>query len=396
MIEWVASFRSPSIEAIEENFRATLAVKDAVLLPSVRAGILGLLRLRSPPGALVVAPAYTCLVVHEAIAASRATARYLEPQAENYLMSVHDMVAAGAPGCAFVLSEMYGIPYSSDDLATLAKLHPSVVIIDSAMGIPSAERLQALRANEVALFSFGMGKSLCAGGGGIALFGDASAAAQLRAERDRVARKMSVANSISANLQLLAGMLLRSRMLSRHASTLRHRLKASSPRAAASAHKDTHVPSIIVTNPAWTSPMTALQRRLAAWNLRRLSVSRELRRVQALRYMLALHPDHGEGQDASRTRLPQSHFPFRVSSELRSALRDRLKADGFDTGDEFSFSGLLRQADHPMTKKIADEIITLPLGEMVSMREIDQLCRTLSGHYSAMTSDTRLKTSLMK
>jgi dTDP-4-amino-4,6-dideoxygalactose transaminase len=55
-----------------------------------------------------------------------------------------------------------------------------------------------------------------------------------------------------------------------------------------------------------------------------------------------------------------------------------LRAQGFETGDEFPISDALRERDYPLALAASREIITLPMGEHVSTREIARLCGTIA------------------
>ncbi len=134
---------SPSPNAnlsdLEKIYTDALGVRSVVLLPSVRAGIHMVLQAAGRPGTLAVGPAYTCHTVHEAMALSGVRSRLVDPAADSFLMSPEELKTAAEPGCALVLSEVYGIPY---DLKILPAVHqdgPTVRILDMAMNIPSPE-----------------------------------------------------------------------------------------------------------------------------------------------------------------------------------------------------------------------------------------------------------------
>jgi dTDP-4-amino-4,6-dideoxygalactose transaminase len=370
---------APSIAELEAQYIEAYAIADAVIVPAARSAMLLLIRAAVAPGGLVIGPSFTCMAVHEAMLGSPARTRFIEPAPGGYAMSAADVRAAAAPGCGIVLSELYGIRYDADFLAALEDLQPALRIIDSAMGIPDVTRLRALKPTDVALFSFGMGKSLCAGGGGIALFADRALAARVRAMRDEMLGATSFSEQLRNDLKLVAGMILRARVVAAHAAALRARTgRVPAPPVTTSAApgtgpNDTGAPANTYLSPEWTHHLTRAQRRLVAHVLRGAQGSAALRREQANLYLRSL-ADIGVTPGVGAESLPQSHFPIRVPSNLREALREKLRAHGFDTGDEFPISAALRSNDYPRALATSLQVLTLPMGEGVSQRAIEALC----------------------
>ena len=101
---------------LEKAYAEALGVPAVILLPSVRAGIHMVIQAMNKPGMIVVGPAYTCHTVHEALALSGACTRLVDSAPGSFLMSPDAIYAATEPGCALVLSEVYGIPYDQEML----------------------------------------------------------------------------------------------------------------------------------------------------------------------------------------------------------------------------------------------------------------------------------------
>jgi dTDP-4-amino-4,6-dideoxygalactose transaminase len=370
---------APSIGSLERGYALHCGVADAVVVPAVRSAILLLLRAALPPGGLAVGPAFTCLVVHEAMLASGMRTKFLDSEPAHFTPPATAIRTAAEPGCAIVLSELYGIELDAKFLSSLDDLSPALRILDSAMGIPHADRLRAMRPTDVALVSFGMGKSLCAGGGGVALFADRALAARVRSARDGMLAESGSPSLLKGELKFLAGLALRSRALVKHSAVLRARIgRVPAPRAGGAPDAGS-VPGERKTwlSPEWTHQLSRSQRRLVARNLANAVRSAELRREQAKVYLRCLAP-LGITPGVDERLLPQSHFPIRVPASSRAALRANLRAQGFETGDEFPISDALRERDYPLALAASREIITLPMGEHVSTREIARLCGTIA------------------
>ena len=379
---------APEVADLERGYADHCGVADAVLVPAVRSAILLLLRAALPAGGLAVGPSFTCMVVHEAMLGSGMRTRFVEPEGGSFLPSAAALRANAEPGCALVVSELYGMENGGDLLSALDDMSPAICILDAAMGIPDSARLRALRPRDVALVSFGMGKSQCAGGGGIALFADRALASRVRAARDVMLAESGARQSLKDDLKFLAGLALRSRPLARHAAALRASAGrvpappatatpgAPAPSGAASAPR-------VWLSPEWTHRLTRAQRRLVARNLAAAPRSASLRREQAATYLRHLQP-LGITAGVAAQALPQSHFPIRVPAAQREPLRAKLHAAGFDTGDEFPISGALRARDYPRAYEVSREVITLPMGERVSVREIETLCDVIAAALAQM------------
>jgi dTDP-4-amino-4,6-dideoxygalactose transaminase len=370
---------------LEKAYADTLGVPAVILLPSVRAGIHMAIQATNGPNTTVVGPAYTCDVVYDALALGRACTRLIDLAPNSFLMSPEGITAATEPGCALVLSEVYGIPYDQEVLRDGYGKGPRVRILDMAMSIPAPERMQHLEARDVALFSFGWGKPMYAGWGGVACFRDTELAGRVREIRDR----WSISESLGLGLRRSCLTLLRVAMNQRHlygVSHERHLYRlyktASSFRNQWGRTPTTRRPALQFapgqeTNelpPEWTRPTTELNRKLALHNLRTSGQNAELRCRQAEIYSKCL-VESGIMCGPQSNALPQSHFPVRVSSSLRDKMCDYLRGCGIDTSTLFPFPIGLSRDCYPNAAEAADEVVTLPLGPTVGLHEVQMVSR---------------------
>jgi dTDP-4-amino-4,6-dideoxygalactose transaminase len=259
-------------------------------------------------------------------------------------------------------------------LEIASEKRPGVRILDMAMGVPSPERLRQLEVSDVALFSFGWGKPLYAGWGGIACLQDLELAGRIR----EILARWTTPESVALRFQRACATSLRTVMNQRALYGLSHEphvyrmfRKASSFRGERVCRPDTSGGSL---PPQWTLPMTALNRKLALHNLRYSVQNANLRRDQAGTYQMSLVETgivHGPGGKA----LPQSHFPIRVPSAMRDKMCDYLRGRGIDTSTIFPLSGGLSRDLYPHAAEAADEVVTLPLGPTITMDEV----RMISG-----------------
>lgn len=368
---------APSVADLEQEFTRMLGVHACVIVPSVRSAILMLLEATVEAETLVVGPAYTCLVVHEAMTLGATRLRYVEPSPKGFLMCADAVREAAEPGSCLVLSEMYGLPYSERFLQDTDETRPRLRILDMAMGLPDPRRLHVMRANDVALFSFGVGKAMCAGGGGVACFQDESLAATIRRMRDDAVADDSPYSRARNDLGVLASVAMRTRLLCRPATAAKTwKGKRHSRQVRGGLSNSGCSSATVALSSEWSHAMTALERRLALRNLRRVPGSARLRRQQAEVYVHSLR-EHGVLPDFDGESLPQSHFPVRVDASARGSVKAYLAARGIEVGEEFPYSGVLNSNGYPLAKRASAEVMTLPLGEGVSMTDVGRIAAAL-------------------
>jgi len=379
---------------LEKACADALGVSAIILLPSVRVGIHMAIQATGGPGMVVVGPAYTCETVHEALAVSKARVRLIDLAPDAFLMSPGNIVAATEPGCALLLSEVYGIPYDQEIFQKVRGKALRVRILDMAMSIPMAEKMKKLEARDVALFSFGWGKPMYAGWGGVACFQDLELAGRVREIRDR----WSAPETFSLRLQHSGSILFRVVMNQRHLYGLSHErhlyrwYKSLAPLRSRQGHASTTRGSGVPFGPGqashalgqeWTRPMTALNRKLALHNLHHSLESADLRRYQAEIYSKEL-VEPGIVRGPGNKAMPESHFPVRVPSAVRDTLCDYLRGHGIDTSTLFPFPVQLSRDCYPHTAEAANEVLALPLGPSLTVEEVRWISRCLKEGLGAL------------
>ena len=387
---------TPAIHStdLEKAYADTLGVLAVILLPSVRAGIHMAIEATNGPNMIVAGPAYTCDVVHDALALSGACTRLVDLASNSFLMPAEGISAATEPGCALVLSEVYGIPYDQEVLQDGCRKGPRVRILDMAMSIPAPERMQQLELRDVALFSFGWGKPMYAGWGGIACFQDFELAGRVREIRDRWSTPESLGLRFRHSFSTLLWAAMNQRRLygvSHEPHLYRLYKMATSSRNEQDRPSTTRGPGLQFAPgqeanalpPEWTQPATALNRRLALHNLRHSGQNADLRRRQAEIYSKCL-VETGIVRGPRSEALPQSHFPVRLSPAVRNRMCDYLRGRGIDTGTLFPFPVDLSRDDYPHAAEAADEVVTLPLGPNISLDEVQMVSRCVKDGLRAL------------
>ncbi|MFZ1936631.1 MAG: DegT/DnrJ/EryC1/StrS family aminotransferase [Thermoguttaceae bacterium] len=370
--------RALGVADVERAYAAAFGVHAAVLLPSNRAGILLVLTASTGPKTLVTGPAYTCNTVHHAMRLSGARLQFLDTAPNQFLMGVDDLLAAAEGDSCQILSEIYGIPY--DDKTLRAGIESRTRIWDMAHGIPDPARLQRMHSGEVAIVSFGMGKCMAAGRGGIAFFNDKQLAENVRKLRDASVTSESNVQCLRDGATILAKVIGRRRAVYRCVHTAvtalrRAARKRAEPRCASVGSEPSSIctpgPSQLDSEPEWTLPMSAINRKFAMCGLRRMKNSANVRRRNAEVYYECLK-DLAVVRGVVPPAWPQSNFPIRIPAAFRRQMQHYLRRRGVDTGMIFPFfagPGLDRER-FPNAAAVGGEILTLPLGEEVSSEEV--------------------------
>jgi dTDP-4-amino-4,6-dideoxygalactose transaminase len=370
----VSSSQASHASDLEKAYADTLGARVAVLLPSVRAGIHMTVLAGSLPGAVVIGPAYTCDTVHQALALSGARMRLVDAAPGSFLMSPQAIGASFEPDCALLISELYGIPCDVGMIEKECGAKARLRILDLAMCIPSSGRMRQLKATDMALYSFGWGKPMYAGWGGIACFQDPELAAKVREIRDRWTAPDGFGFRFRRNCRTL----LRVAMNQRGVYGLWHEphfyrvyrkvISGSSPEPSHAAP----TPPPPGQAPEWTRPMTALNRKLALYNLHHAAQASELRHSQAELYHRRL-VEPGAVRGPEREALPESHFPIRLPSRVRYGMCDYLRGRGIDTSTLFPLSPWVSAVGYPHAASAAAEVVTLPLGPGITPDEVRKI-----------------------
>jgi dTDP-4-amino-4,6-dideoxygalactose transaminase len=372
---------APTIGEIEETYARMLGVRGVVLLPSVRAGIHMVLRAVSGPGGLVVGPAYTCAVVHQAMRASGLRMRFVDAAPRQFSMACDQLASAMEPGCCVIVCEAYGIPTDPNMLKASGELRPAVRILDTALNIPDPVRLGRLEGTDVAMFSLGLGKCMYAGWGGLACFQEEGLAQRIRELRDASARRGTALQQQRNALTVFARVAKRSRMiygLASAASAAVSLVRGNILGRKEELRSRRAVDVIQEFTAEWSRLPGPFNRKLALHNLHHRETAAGIRRRLAETYVACLK-DFGVVQGVDGEALPQSHFPIRVPAKLRPQVQDYLWRRGIDTGRQFPFPESLSPALYLNAAQASAEVLTLPLGEHISPKDVETISRKVVG-----------------
>lgn len=362
---------------------------EAVWLPSARAGIAWALRAAITSGTKVVGPAFTCSVVHEAMARSGGIPQVIDASTDSFEMEPVALLAAINGTHALVLSEPYGHVYNLDGLDKVSAVKPQIRIVDSAMAVPQPELFVRLRGNDFAVVSFGSGKTVYSGWGAMGFTRDAALAREVRKIRDAMLSaadsKLTLKRCINISLRTAAQHPLifsATRKLWYQVNALRSRRKAISPTSsvpAAAARSFTFPTAWSYDNTCgaeWRVPSTRVDRGLALRNLKTAPVVQARRVELARRYHTNLAGTKGLLRPPV-SEYALSHYTVRVDAAIRNRLKEELYRRGIYTISLWTFSEHLDPEKFPNAARICAEVINLPLSPWMRTRQVDVVCKQL-------------------
>jgi dTDP-4-amino-4,6-dideoxygalactose transaminase len=361
------------LRRLEDGYAAAMNCPYAVWLPSARAGIRWALQGSFAEHVEVLAPAFTCAVVHEAVVRSRAQLTVVDVGEGDFFMP-SAIVASRRP---IVLCEAYGHPYDLGHSGNSGVSAPPIRIIDMAMSVAEPARLARLGSHDFAVVSFGPGKSMYTGWGGIGFARDKNLAQSVREARD--------ATLVRGGLKLAAGRsartLLRTLAHNPAVYSLARKLYDRQPTSAPTAtHSATAMPSSWLDDRTmsaeWRLPATGSDRGLGLWNLKHSSGFAAVRANLAQRYNENL-------KSASNVIRPPpsefalSHYTIRLSPEIRWRVKELLYRAGIYTVTLWGFLPHLDKNQFPNTFRLSSEVLNLPLSAWMSVHDVDFVCEKL-------------------
>lgn len=366
-----------SVADVEEAYARAYGMPYAVLLPSGRAGICWALQATIGDGTRVICTAYTCWVVWEAIARSGGQLHLVDVKENSFLMDEVAMRQAQVGNYGIVLPEIYGYTYDLSRLAQQATTAPKIRIVDMAMTVPTSEHFVRLADSDFAVISFGAGKCMYAGWGGLGFTRDAKLASSVKEIRNQSLSRPDMALTLRRSLRMLALNVMYERFaygslrkMKGARQIIRERLHPHP--AASSLHLSWEKPP----SKEWFLPTTYVDRNLMLYNLEQAERYIQHRTLLAERYQ---HNLRGTAGLVCPEMPPYalSHYTIRVSARVRPLVVKYLLKAGIEVSTIFDFPKSLPKRQFPHASKTASEILNLPLYTNLCFGDIDRISESL-------------------
>lgn len=364
-----------SPERLEAAY-AAFAGMPAIWLPSARAGIGWALRSAVNRETRILAPAFTCAVVHDVLAQTGSPIQWFEPDTGNLLVNPASFAPLQLHPHALVLCEVYGHTYDLAQLSQPAAAPPVLRIVDMAMAVPHAALFSRLEARDFAVISFGAGKNMYAGWGAMGFARDAALLDEIR--KIRAAALVPATFKLAARraLDAAARTVGNQPLIHAAARKLRDAVRREKPVRLTGGGSAVASPMDFTHAPEWTLPSSRVDRALALWNLQHAPEAHAQRVRLAAQYQRQL-----AGVAGIRCPPPAgdalSHFTVRVSADIRNQVKERLYAAGINTVTLWAFSARLSANDFPQAFRASAEVLNLPLSPWMTTAQVDFVCAAL-------------------
>lgn len=367
-----------TVEQVEQAYAQAYRIPYAVLLPSCRAGICWALKAKVVRETPVLCTAYTCAVVREAVIRSGGQLHLIDVQKDSFLMDEAAVKSAQVGNYAIVLCEIYGYTYDLSQVTRQATTAPAIRIVDMAMTVPTKEHFERLTDSDFAVTSFGAGKCMYAGWGGMGFTRDKALADKVREMRESFVSPCTLLLLFKRSLRMIAKNISNAPItygfLKRMIDAKRSMWQRSVPGSSVSTiHSAAQKPA----SSEWYLPTTYVDRSLMLYNLEHIDQYCEHKKTLARRYHDNFDGTHEVIRpDASIYAL--SHYPIRVKSDIRPLLKKYLSDAGIDVATLYFFPASLSESDYPNTSRITCEVLDLPLYVRLSLDDIDWICENVA------------------
>lgn len=198
-----------AISAFEQSFAALFKQKHAITSPYGRTSLILLLNALGLNGDEVLCPAYTCLVVPEAIEKSGNHTVFVDCVASDYNVDFNLLEqAVSSKTKAFIATSIFGHPLNLDKLTEFRTRHPGIKIIQDCAHSFAAEwnGQSVVPIADAALFGLNISKTISSVFGGMVTTNDDALAARLREISAARLSRPNWVKSLKRRLYLLAAM----------------------------------------------------------------------------------------------------------------------------------------------------------------------------------------------
>lgn len=371
--------RPVSVEEVEQRFAAAYAAPHAVLVPSVRAGICWALQDEISPGDPVACPAYTCQVVHEAIVRAGAGLHFIDTADSGCLMDEAALEVASRAGEPLVLCEVFGHTYDLDRSAAGGGQQSPLRIVDMAMTVPQRGLVARLGLRDVGMLSFGIGKCVYSGWGGMCFTPSAELAGRIRSKRDVAVRAGDTWLPFRRLVQIAA------RTLAHHRWCYGWLRRVQERRLQKAGSANGRGPGDVIAawkagaglSSEWFLPSSCMDRALMRWNVKFAPRNTQVRLALAARYRERLADANGVVLPQEST-TPLSHYSVRVPAKDRPRLIQHLWRHGVDAGTLFGIGAYVPRDQCPKAARLSSEVVNLPLSPILRPATIDRISARLT------------------
>ena len=369
-------FDNGGIDQLERQYEKRLDVRHAVWLPSARYGIARTIQFHMTSDAEIICAAFNCGAVHHAVLECHRNSRFADCAPDSFLMDCSGTVSGRH---TVILSEMFGQRCSPQDLDQVQVRDAELRIFDMAMAIPTPADMRRMQRSDVTVLSFGLGKSLYAGWGGMALTQCDDTAAMLLQRRDLDLASASRLSRCRWNTNVVLRTVAHEPILYQQLRSLQQQRNLD---------KAGHDSLFTIDSHEWHRPPTRLHVTRSLQNLEQSDAfsERRMKLCDAYRKQLCGFSDSLRLPPNGSSAL--SHFCVRLSSHCREVVRQHLWNHGVDAGTLFPFPHeTFRAEEFPQAAQASNEVLNLPLSTQLNRQDVIYICDALKAALDTKTAN---------
>lgn len=358
----------------ESALAARVGAKYGIAFAYGRSGIIASLKALELGQAEVIMPAYTCLVMAQAVVASGNRPIFVDIDLADYNMDISAIKAALTPQTrAIVATHLYGYPTDVDAIRATAGDERVIVIEDCAQGLLTPFPGTAGLRGDIGLFSFGPNKQLSTIQGGVIVTNSLDLYEKIKAYRDKEASQISTKVWAKRWARLIAsylvfnkpvyGLLQRAGLIGwgSHDSDGANPLAAEMPDDYATAYMD-------------------FQGRVGLVQLRKLDTVLARRRALAELYDRELRDLPGLSPAPIIAAATYSQYTLRITrrDEINFPLRMLTHGVSVDQAFDYALPYLkpyrsYARGEYPRAKQVAREVVNLPSYPNLSTADVQYI-----------------------
>lgn len=372
-----ALFPTGGRRELESAFAARAGARFSLTFPYGRLALLATLKALGFRNAEIILPALTCPTMAEAVVASGNRPVFVDINLSDYTMNLTALTRAlNGRTRAIVVTHLYG--YYSDVLKVreIAKDRQITILEDCAQRVPSGTSSAARLLSDVAIFSLGLLKPVCAIRGGVAVTNSAELDERIRRQRDQGAKRLSIPDGARLWVWWLASYLVYRRSLYGLWQRRRTAVPRSLDRAFRQADHQLHADN--------NTTLANFQARIGRNQLARLDAMVARRRELAQAYDRELRSIPGICPAPLREDATYTFYTVRVPRRDERDFEKRMKSNGVMVGRTFDFIlpelkpyRILADGSYPEAQQAASQVINLPIHPDLSAADVSHVVESI-------------------
>jgi len=378
-VELIAALR-PGVgrEAFESAVATQVGARYGVAFAYARSGLVAALRVLEIDQAEIVLPAFTCVVMAQAVLASGNTPVFVDIDLADYNMDLSHLRQALTPRTrAVIVTHMYGYPADVEATRALVGDERALIIEDRAQKLLRSPGQTLPFSGDIGLCSFGINKELCTVQGGVVVTNSPALYEKLRVYRDAEMNRRAAAVWAKRWLRLIANYVVFNQLV----YGLLHRAGA-----VGLSHRLT-VESEFKADKLMSDHATALmdfQGRVGLAQLAKLDTATSRRRALAELYARELRDVPGLILPPLMAEASYAYFTLRLPQRDALHFRQRMLEKGVavDETYEYALPALkpYRAYAHtpcPRAVEAAQQVINLPIYPQLGLSDAQYVARSV-------------------